>query len=47
MKNGKFPLTFGTKLTYTVLPAIDPAGRDIKELTAEIELKIKAELGQT
>ncbi len=46
MKNGKFPLTFGTKLTYTVLPAIDPADRDIKELTAEIEMKIKAELGQ-
>lgn len=46
MKNGNFPLTFGTKLTYTVLPAIDPAGRDIKELTAEIENKIKAELGQ-
>jgi len=46
MKHGYFPLTFGTKLTYTVLPAIDPAGHDIKELTAEIENKIKAELGQ-
>lgn len=46
MKNGNFPLTFGTELTYTVLPAIDPTGRDIKELTAEIEMKIKAELGQ-
>lgn len=46
MKKGYFPLTFGTKLTYTVLPAIDPAGRDPKELTAEIEMKIKAELGQ-
>lgn len=46
MKNGYFPLTFGTKLTYTALPAIDPAGRDPKELTLEIEQKIKAELGQ-
>ncbi len=46
MKKGYFPLTFGTKLSYTVLPAIDPSGRDIKELTLEIENKIKAELGQ-
>jgi 1-acyl-sn-glycerol-3-phosphate acyltransferase len=46
MKNGKFPLTFGTKLTYTVLPAIDPANRDPKELTKEVELLIKRELGQ-
>ena len=45
-KHGTFPLAFGTKLTYTVLPTIDPAGRDVKELTKEIELLIKKELGQ-
>lgn len=46
MKNGYFPFTFGTKLTYTALPAIEPAGRDAKELTLEIEQLIKKELGQ-
>ena len=43
---GYFPLLFGMRLTYSVLPFIEPAGRDLKELTEEIELKIKKELGQ-
>ena len=47
ISKGYYPLQFGTKLTYTVLPAIDPAGRDLKELTEEIEQKIKKELGQS
>lgn len=46
MKNGNYPLTFGTKLTYTVLPTIDPKGRNIEEMTLEIENMIKKELGQ-
>jgi 1-acyl-sn-glycerol-3-phosphate acyltransferase len=46
VEKGYYPMRFGTRLTYTVLPAIDPAGRDLKELTEEIELKIKAHLGQ-
>ncbi len=46
MKNGYYPMTFGTPLTYTVLPPIDPAGRDLKELTLEIEQQIKKHLGQ-
>ncbi|MCY1719864.1 lysophospholipid acyltransferase family protein [Prolixibacteraceae bacterium Z1-6] len=46
LEKGYYPLTFGTKLTYTALPAIDPAGRDPKELTQEIEMLIKKELGQ-
>uniref|UniRef100_UPI00321667C0 lysophospholipid acyltransferase family protein n=1 Tax=uncultured Draconibacterium sp. TaxID=1573823 RepID=UPI00321667C0 len=46
LEKGYYPITFGTKLTYTALPAIDPAGRDPKELTQEIELLIKKELGQ-
>lgn len=44
IKNGYFPLTFGTKLTYTALPAINPTGKDAKELTAELEEIIKNEL---
>lgn len=44
MKKGYFPMAFGTKLTYTVLPVIDPTGCDLKELTAEIEMKIKTHL---
>ena len=45
-KNGYYPLTLGVPLTYSVLPVIDPAGRDVKELTEEVELKIKTVLGQ-
>lgn len=46
MEKGYYPMQFGKRLNYTVLPAIDPAGRDVKELTEEVELKIKAHLGQ-
>ncbi len=46
IKQGYYPLQFGTRLTYTVLDPIDPAGRDPKELTEELEQKIKAALGQ-
>lgn len=46
MEKGYFPLAFGTRLTYTVLEPIDPSGRDVKELTLEIENKIKAHLNQ-
>ncbi len=46
MEKGYFPLRFGTSLTYTVLPPIDPAGRDPKELTEEIEQKIRQHLGE-
>jgi 1-acyl-sn-glycerol-3-phosphate acyltransferase len=45
-KKGYYPLALGVPLTYTVLPAIDPTGRDPKELTEEIEMMIKKELGQ-
>ncbi|MGE4586222.1 MAG: lysophospholipid acyltransferase family protein [Mangrovibacterium sp.] len=43
---GYYPLQFGVRLNYTVLEPIDPAGRDIKELTEEVEQKIKESLGQ-
>jgi len=45
-EQGYYPLQFGTRLNYTVLPPIDPAGRDIKELTSEVEQKVKEALGQ-
>ena len=46
MKKGYYPLSFGTKLTYEVLPVINPSGRDVKELILDIEKKIKEVLGQ-
>jgi 1-acyl-sn-glycerol-3-phosphate acyltransferase len=46
MKNGYFPLTFGTRLTYSVLAPIDPAGKDPKILIEDIEHRIKEKLGQ-
>lgn len=46
MKNGYFPMTFGCEFKLTVLAPIEPKGRDIGELTLEIENLIKKELGQ-
>lgn len=46
MEKGYYPLQFGAQLNYTVLSPIDPAGRDVKELTEEIEGKIKEYLNQ-
>ena len=46
VKRGYYPLQFGTCLTFTVLDPIDPAGRNPKELTEEIEQKIREALGQ-
>ncbi len=46
MEKGYFPLQFGAGLTYTVLPPIDPEGKDPKDLTEEIEQKIRFALGQ-
>lgn len=46
VKNGYFPLTFGTHLKFTVLDPIDPKGLNIDEMTLQIENLIKKELGQ-
>lgn len=46
IKNGMFPLSFGEKITYTALDAIDPKGRDVEEIVAEVEQSIKTSLGQ-
>ena len=45
IRKGYYHMALGLPLTYTVLPFIDPAGRDPKELTQEVEMLIKKELG--
>jgi 1-acyl-sn-glycerol-3-phosphate acyltransferase len=47
MKNGYFPLNFGSHLKFTVLDPIEPKGWDANELALHIENSIKKELGQT
>jgi 1-acyl-sn-glycerol-3-phosphate acyltransferase len=44
MKKGGFPILIGQKLTYTVLPPIDPKGRDIDELVNEVQERIQHQL---
>lgn len=46
-KQGSYPLQLGTKLTFTILAPIDPKGRDLKELTAEVEEKIRKQLADS
>lgn len=46
VKRGYYPLQFGACLTYTVLDPIDPAGSDPKEITKELERRIREALGQ-
>jgi 1-acyl-sn-glycerol-3-phosphate acyltransferase len=46
MKNGYFPLSVGCRLKLTVLDPIEPKGKDVGEMTLEIENLIKKELGQ-
>lgn len=45
IRKGYYHMALGVPLTYTVLPFIHPAGRDPKELTQEVEMLIKKELG--
>lgn len=45
-KHGDFPLNFGTKLTFTALPAIDPQEKDVKKIASEVENLIKHNLNQ-
>lgn len=47
MKHGSFPMTLGVHLKLTVLDPIDPKGRNIDELTQQIEDLIRKELGQS
>ena len=46
MKNGYYPLQFGTRINFTVLDPIDPKGLSAKEIAEKCEALIKAELGQ-
>jgi 1-acyl-sn-glycerol-3-phosphate acyltransferase len=41
MKRGYFPLNPDTSLTFTALNPIEPEGRDAKDLTEEIETRIR------
>lgn len=43
---GSFPLSFGEKISFTVLDAIEPAGKLPEEVVAEAEQSIRASLGQ-
>ncbi|HXI00459.1 MAG TPA: lysophospholipid acyltransferase family protein [Sphingobacteriaceae bacterium] len=46
IKYGTFPLSFGEKLTWTVLDPIEPGDRNIEELVIEAEQSIKMALNQ-
>jgi 1-acyl-sn-glycerol-3-phosphate acyltransferase len=41
---GKFPLSFGEKVTFTVLEPIEPAGKSIDEVIGEAESGIRGSL---
>jgi len=45
-EHGSFPLGFGLKLTYTVLPPFDPDGLTADEVTLKAEMLIKKQLNQ-
>ncbi|WP_439183690.1 lysophospholipid acyltransferase family protein [Carboxylicivirga taeanensis] len=47
MEKGMFPLKFGVKISYTALAPIEPKGKDVEELVADIQLLIQKELGQS
>lgn len=43
---GKFPLSFGERLTWTVLEPIEPANHTAEEVVARAEQAIRKQLGQ-
>ena len=45
-RNGRFPLSFGEKGTYSILEPIDPKNYTAEELTEKIESLIRTELGK-
>ena len=46
MKHGYFPMALGVHLRLTVFDPIEPQGRDMGEITREIENMIRKEIGQ-
>ena len=43
---GTFPLSFGEKISFTVLQPIEPAGRPAEAIIAEAEIAIRKDLNQ-
>jgi 1-acyl-sn-glycerol-3-phosphate acyltransferase len=46
MQHGYFPLGFGQKISYTVLDPVEPVGRPIEEIIAQVRGAIIKELDQ-
>lgn len=46
LKNGYYPMKFGSHLKFTALDPIEPKGLNVDEMTLQIENLIKKELGQ-
>ena len=46
MQKGYYPLTFGQKISYTVLDPIEPAGYPIEELVGMVKEKIVVRLSR-
>ncbi len=46
-QKGMFPLKFGEKISYTALAPVEPKGKDVEELTTDIQQLIKKELEQS
>ncbi len=46
-QNGAFPLNIMQKVTFTILDAIEPADKNAEEITHEVEILIRKELGET
>jgi 1-acyl-sn-glycerol-3-phosphate acyltransferase len=46
MKHGYFPLSFGQRITYTVLDPVEPGGRPIEEIITQVRGAIMKALGQ-
>lgn len=47
VRHGNYPLGVGEKLRWTVLPPIEPSGRNPEELTLEAENAIRTKLNQS
>ena len=41
---GHYPLSFGERMSWTILPPVQPDGRSAEELVKEVELAVKGSL---
>jgi 1-acyl-sn-glycerol-3-phosphate acyltransferase len=46
VRNGSFPLSFGERLSWTVLQPIEPGDKDPDEICQSAEVAIRSFLGQ-